>query len=137
MHQLAQHQQECRLIALSRSGIDHHSFEGFVPGLSDELLLLQYWSEGNVVLYLALSLALGIASMAGLIGMFLFKSWGRTTALATTVVFTIVMFVPGNTVLSWLDYVLTDLFSMLWGAILALAYFSPVSSLFSSTRPSA
>ncbi|NHZ40521.1 hypothetical protein [Massilia aquatica] len=45
MYQLAQHQQECRLIALSRSGIDHHSIEGFVLGLSDELLLLQYVSD--------------------------------------------------------------------------------------------
>lgn len=93
-----------------------------------------HWSAGNLTLDLSITLFLGICSMAGLIGMFMFKSWGRTMSLATTVAFMTVLFVPGTAVLSWLDYVLAELLSMLWGAILALAYFSPVSSLFSSTR---
>ncbi|NIA00704.1 hypothetical protein [Massilia sp. CCM 8734] len=93
-----------------------------------------HWSMGNVALNLSLSLFLGVCSMAGLIGMFMFKSWGRTLSLVTTVAFMTVMFVPGAAVMSWLDYVLAELLSMLWGAILALAYFSPISSLFSSTR---
>lgn len=96
-----------------------------------------HWSAGNLALTLSVSLSLFISSMAGLIGMLMFKSWGRTLSLVTTVAFMTVMFVPETAVMSWLDYVLTQLLSMLWGAILALAYFSPVSSQFSSTRPPA
>ncbi|NHZ40520.1 hypothetical protein [Massilia aquatica] len=96
-----------------------------------------HWSAGNLALSVWIYGSLAICSMAGLIGMFMFKSWGRTLSLVTTVAFMTVLFVPGTAVMSWLDYVLMDLFSMLWGAILALAYFSPVSRLFSSTRPSA
>jgi hypothetical protein len=42
MYQLAQHQKERNLVSVCRSGIDDHSMEAFVLGVSDELLLLQY-----------------------------------------------------------------------------------------------
>lgn len=48
MHQLAQHQQERNLVSVSRSGIDNHSMEAFVLGVSDELVLFQYVYDFNL-----------------------------------------------------------------------------------------
>ncbi|MCE3603904.1 hypothetical protein LXA47_09845 [Massilia sp. P8910] len=42
MYRLAQHQQQRNLVSISRSGIDAHSMEAFVLGVSEELVLLQY-----------------------------------------------------------------------------------------------
>lgn len=95
------------------------------------------WDVANLALSLSIIVPLAIGSLAGLAGMFLFKSWARTFSLVFTVAGMIMLPFMGTSVLSWLDYMLVDMAAMLWGAILALAYFSPVSSLFSSTRPAA
>jgi len=42
MHDLAIHQDQRSLISLTRERIDSHSIQGFVIGVSDELVLLQY-----------------------------------------------------------------------------------------------
>ncbi|HEX8614112.1 MAG TPA: hypothetical protein VF800_22780 [Telluria sp.] len=95
------------------------------------------WDIANLPLSISIILPLAVGSLAGLIGMFMFKSWARTFSLSCTVAGMIVLRFMGTSVLSWLDYTLVEMAAMVWGAILALAYYSPVSSRFSAARTSA
>lgn len=92
------------------------------------------WHVANLPLSIWLLLPWGVGNFAGLVGMFMFKSWGRSCSLVFTVVDILLLPSMGTSVLSWLDYGLMELGIMVWGAILALAYYSPVSSLFSGAR---
>jgi predicted permease len=93
------------------------------------------WDLANLPLSLSILLPLTVGTVAGVIGMFMFKPWARRFALVFTVAGMILLPLMGSAVLSWLEYTLVEMAAMLWGAILALAYCSPVSSLFSSARP--
>jgi hypothetical protein len=93
------------------------------------------WDVANLPLSMSIILPLAIGSVAGLIGMFMFKPWARTFSLVFTVAGLILLPFMGTVVLSQVDYVMSELAAMVWGAILALAYYSPVSSLFSTARP--
>lgn len=92
------------------------------------------WDVANLPLTLSIILPLGIGSVAGLIGMYMFKPWARTFSLVFTVAGLIVVPFMGTVVLSQVDYIMVELAAMVWGAVLALAYYSPVSSLFSGTK---
>ncbi|MDQ1921319.1 hypothetical protein [Massilia pseudoviolaceinigra] len=89
----------------------------------------------NFPLSLSILLPLAIGSFAGVIGMFTFKSWARSFSLYFTVAIIIVLPFSGPWLFSWLDYILVEITAMVWGAVMALAYYSPVSSQFSRPQP--
>lgn len=71
-----------------------------------------------------------VAWLASQIGLFLFKRWGRTLSLYFTVAEFILTPFQGPTLSSALESTLLDTSMLLWGAMLALAYFSTVSNRF-------
>ncbi|MDQ1834904.1 hypothetical protein [Massilia scottii] len=93
------------------------------------------WDVANLPLSLSILLPLAIGSFAGVIGMFTFKSWARSFSLYFTAAIIIVLPFSGPWLFSWLDYTLVEITAMVWGAVLALAYYSPVSSQFSHRQP--
>lgn len=70
--------------------------------------------------------------IAGYVGLFLLKRWGRALSLAMTVLALPLYLLTGPTLLSPIEAMLTDASTLVWGACLALAYFSPVSERFDS-----
>jgi len=74
--------------------------------------------------------ALMLACLVGLVGLFRFKAWGRTVSLYATPAALVVEACAGATLSSGVENALLGAASMLWGAVLALAYFSPVRSRF-------
>lgn len=86
--------------------------------------------ETHPFILLAILLPWIIAALVGVIGIFLFKRWGRTLSLYSTAIgFLIVPFL-GSVASSGLSYALDQASFTLWGAVLAVAYFSPISELF-------
>lgn len=81
---------------------------------------------------------------AGFIGMYLFKSWGRSLSLAVTVALPLLGTLisaasgSGTEVLPSSVYSAPalELSNLAWGAALALAYWSPVSSRFRANNSS-
>jgi hypothetical protein len=80
------------------------------------------------VLLLALP-ALGLA-VASTIGLFFFKRWARPMALVATALTLVLLLLAGMDAYSGLETMLDYLSSMLWGACLAMAYWSPLSGNF-------
>jgi hypothetical protein len=74
-----------------------------------------------------LTIVLGIAALVGLL---CFRRWGRVVALTVTVLASITYPFLGFVVSSGLALVAYELSSMSWGAVLAMAYFSPLSARF-------
>ena len=73
-----------------------------------------------------------VAMLVGAIGFTLLKRWGRTTLLWGSVV-GIALYPPlGSSASSWLSSALGDTSSLMFGAALAISYFSPLSAHFSS-----
>lgn len=66
--------------------------------------------------------------VAGFIGLFLFKQWGRTLSLTLTLLALPLYLVLGPSLMSPLESLLIDASNLLWGACLALAYFSPIAA---------
>lgn len=77
-------------------------------------------------------LPLSIAILASYVGLFSFRRWARALALATTVLSVGLYPLIGVEMMSWPELALSDLSCMLWGAVLATAYFSPVSAHFTA-----
>ena len=88
----------------------------------------------NLWLTVAALVPLLIVVIVSTIGLFFFKAWARTLALySTTLSFTLYLF-SGPTLSSAWSSALTDASSLLWGAILALAYFSNLRDRFVTLR---
>jgi len=85
----------------------------------------------NLALSLLLFLPLAAAWIIGMVGLFLFKRWGRTLSLYSTVLgFGLYPFF-GPTVSSGWSSALSEASFVLWGAVLAVAYVSPLRDRFS------
>jgi hypothetical protein len=84
----------------------------------------------------AVVIPLAVAVLAGYLGLFLWRAWGRTLSLASTLAGLALYPLMGASVASWAESSLLDASSILWGAVLALAYFGPVSSRFQTGGPS-
>ncbi len=78
-----------------------------------------------------LSLVGGIASTLGL---FLFRPWAPRLAIVITILALFISPLLGIRVVSGWQEVLSSVSTTLWGAILALAYFSPLKGCFVATR---
>jgi hypothetical protein len=88
------------------------------------------WLWSNAWASVALFSILSLAWLVGLVGLFRFKTWGRSIALYTTLASLLVSPLVGSTLYWGLESGLYEACSIAWGAILALSYFSPVSSRF-------
>ena len=68
--------------------------------------------------------------LVGLVGLFRFRSWGRTLSLWSTMAALLIYPFIGSSLYWGVETALSDACSLVWGGILALAYFSPVSARF-------
>ncbi|WP_313703786.1 hypothetical protein [Massilia sp.] len=98
-----------------------------------------YEAQPNVIdayseqLYTALILALGVASYAALVGLYRFRRWGRTWSLWLTLAPLPLYLLDGPVLVAPLESFLSALWAMSWSAVLAVAYFSPLSARFEGT----
>lgn len=107
----------------------------FIPGVIPEALERAYLDlpqpvlVGHVVL-MALAIPLLFAWLAGIIGLFLTKRWARGLSLYLTLLGLLMYPVLGPSIASGWGSALKELAALLWGAILASAYLSPVAEAF-------
>ena len=78
-----------------------------------------------------------IAVVAGAVGMFLFKRWGRSLSFWLSAAALLAYPVSGPVVFSGWSAALYELSTIIWGAVLALAYFSPLAARFGDPAPAA
>lgn len=83
----------------------------------------------------AVFIPLLLVVLAGYVGLFLWRTWGRTLSLLGTLAGLALYPLMGSSIASWVETSLLDVSNLLWGAVLALAYFGPVSSRFVSSSP--
>jgi hypothetical protein len=86
--------------------------------------------ESYPLISLAVLLPWLLASFAGVIGLFLFKQWGRSLSLYSTALGFFLFPFFGPVVSSGVSYALDEAAITLWGAALAVAFFSPISERF-------
>jgi hypothetical protein len=108
---------------------------GFFPTYSDALATAyagepEDWLSRNIWADVIVSTLLLCSWLVGLIGLFFFKRWARSLSLAQTFLGLVVLFFIGPNLLSSLESFLLETSILLWGVILTLAYFSPVSTRF-------
>lgn len=109
--------------------------DGFFPTYSDALASAyagepEDWLSRNIWAEVIVFTLLLCSWLAGLIGLFFFKRWARSLSLAQTFLGLAISFFLGPTLFSSLHLSLLETSILLWGVILALAYFSPVSARF-------
>lgn len=103
--------------------------DGYSQGLADAyaseplpwLFRNEHVASGTGVVAVALVIA-------GYVGLFLLKRWGRALSLGITVLGLPLYLLTGPTLLSPLEAMLTDASTLVWGACLALAYYSSVAA---------
>lgn len=114
----------------------------FIPGLyptaleDAQALLPESWLFSNIWLAVALAVPMLVASIGGIVGLFLFKSWGRTLSFYATIASLLFYLISGASVYSGLESMLFELSALLWGGILALSYYSPIASRFDTDNSS-
>jgi hypothetical protein len=86
--------------------------------------------ESYPFISLAILLPWLAAALVGVIGLFLFKPWGRPLSLWSTVLSFFLIAFLGPVVSSGVAYSLDQAAMALWGVALALAYFPPVAERF-------
>jgi hypothetical protein len=122
----------CSLVAAILSALLPSGFsaeiEDAIAGEPEPALFANGW------LALALLGPFFVAVLAGLVGLFRFSSWGRSLSLYTTIGGFLLFPFLGPAISSGLGASLTEACSVLWGAVLACAYFSPVSARFAPLR---
>lgn len=119
------------------------AFPSLIPGvLSDaqtKLAEADTVSE-NLTWWVALGVAglilLGLV-VASYVGLYRFRLWGRRLAVLTTLMAIPFHFPAGPVVQSALSALLLEASMISWGAILAMAYFSPLKTRFETPANSA
>jgi hypothetical protein len=114
----------------------------FIPGGYSQTLSDVYsneplpwdWNTQNIGIMLAVALPLLAAAVAGGIGLYLFKRWGRTLSLYITGISPILNLLIGPTLSTALENMFFETSMLLWGAILTLSYYSALSSRFNVNR---
>lgn len=110
-----------------------------VPALVPDMVRFaeeQYWngaSTAGLVFRISLLVVYLIVSLVAFVGLYFFKPWARVANLVLSALLLVVAPALGHIVLSGLAQGLAEIALMLWGAVLALAYFSPLSERFKSS----
>jgi hypothetical protein len=86
----------------------------------------------NVWLMWGLVVPFALAAMAGMYGLYMFRRWGRMLSLHSTLAGLVLFPFFGPSVYSGLESALFEASTLLWGAILALYYYSGISARFSA-----
>lgn len=112
---------------------------GYSAGLSAAYKAEPYWlADASLTVLVAVLLLTIVAMTVGIVGLYFFKPWARSLSFLLTVAGTPVAAFAGPTLVSGLESTLWEISTLLWGAILALAYYSPVADGFranSSFKP--
>lgn len=88
------------------------------------------WLWGQTWLMLGIAVVLLAAWIAGLVGLYRFARWGRTLSLWATLA-TLLLYPFFGSMLYWgLESGLHEASTLAFGALLAMAYWSPVSARF-------
>ena len=112
----------------------------FLPPAYSETLKAAYeaepesWLIHNVWLSMPLLVLSVVGLCSGFVGLYLFKSWGRSLSLAMTVLGTVITLLIGPNLTSPLEDAVGETLAFLWGAILAAAFWSPVAHRFSKAK---
>jgi hypothetical protein len=94
----------------------------------------QYFNSAPVSgLFVALGLLDALGLLAAYVGLYFFRGWSRPLALGFTVLGVAIAPLFGPAVASGVSIAVLDFSSALWGAALAIAYFSPVKEHFLAT----
>jgi len=107
-----------------------------IPNLYSQELAFAYntepenWLTSNPWMVFSIATPLLVLGIAGILGLYLFKSWGRTLSIYTTLVTAILFLFFGPTLESAVESSFSYVSTLLWGAILGIAYYSPLSSSF-------
>jgi hypothetical protein len=106
-------------------------FPGYSSDLSaafeaepESILMSNWW-----VAFALLSSVL-LTNTAGLIGLLYFKRWARPVSFWSTIAALLLYSFLGPSLMSGVESALLEAASAVWGAALALSYFSPVSKSF-------
>ena len=91
---------------------------------------VQFENTFLLIAMLVAVLFLLVWGLAGCVGMLLMRQWGRSLSLWITLPTTAICLTFSALTMPALDYTVLVLSCMLWGACLALAYYSPVASEF-------
>jgi membrane-bound metal-dependent hydrolase YbcI (DUF457 family) len=124
------------LIAAILVGIIGALIDLVIPSLVPESLLKAQELEDNSLLDAHLLsiggtvIALLIASIAATVGLYRFRPWAPRFTLVTTALTLLLTPFLGAFTQSGVAVALMELSSMLWGAVLSVAYFSPLANRF-------
>jgi hypothetical protein len=86
--------------------------------------------EAHPLLTALVGVIIGILTITGTVGLYRFKQWGPTVALWATIAAFAVYPIYGSTLLSPLGSFILSIAEMSWGAVLALAFLSPLRKEF-------
>lgn len=95
------------------------------------------WFDDHLWLMLGMFAAYLAVAIAGMIGMYRFRLWGRSVSLWSTLVGLVLYPFMGVDLSSPLATACKEIGEMSWGALLALAYFSPLAAEFRDAEPAA
>jgi hypothetical protein len=88
------------------------------------------WIEQPVWWRIGIIIVLGVLWIAAHVGLLLLRRWGRTLCLVTTPAGPFLIALGGPVLASGFHSALADIDHVLWGIILALAFYSPISARF-------
>jgi hypothetical protein len=117
-------------------GIIGASIDLVIPSLVPESLLKAQelqdssLSDAHLLSMGGLAIALLIASIAATVGLYRFRPWAPRLTLITTALTLLLTPFLGASTQSGVAVALIDLSSLLWGAVLGVAYFSPLANRF-------
>ena len=91
------------------------------------------WTGEHFWFSAAVLTLLSVVSIASLVGFFLFKRWGRTLSLYLTIASPLICLFSGTTLSSPLENMFFEAATLLWTALLTLAYCSPLNARFAAS----
>lgn len=111
--------------------------DAIVPGLLQpevkaavKAAMISHASRTAIIVVGLLSLAVVVVGIASIVGLWLFKRWARPLALWSSVVSVLLYPAVGPMAFSGWALMFVAISLMLWGAMLAMAYFSELKLRF-------
>ena len=123
-------------------GIASAAIDSIVPNLIPSLLAQAYENVPTPAifdhpLWLAFLVVILLLAAVSTFGLLFFKRWARMLSLYTTVLGYVIFPFFGLTLASGWATLLSELSATIWGAVLAIAYFSSLSGRFAKRQKNA